>query len=61
MNIESFMTGYDKRNPGQKEFYQAVYELADSVLPFMKTDPRYKNVSILERMTVPERIIIFRV
>jgi len=54
MDLETFMSGFERRNPGQKEFYQAVYELADSVLPYMKTNPRFKNASILERMTEPE-------
>ena len=61
MDINRFMAGLIRRNPGQLEFHQAVYEVADKVLPFMKTNKKYLNQSILERMTVPDRIIIFRV
>lgn len=61
MDVERFMEGLIRRNPAQPEFHQAVREFAESVLPFMKTDKRYKNMSILERMTEPDRIIIFRV
>jgi len=61
MELETFMSGFERRNPGQKEFYQAVYEFSESVLPYMETNPRFENTSILERMTEPQRIIIFRV
>ena len=61
MILDKFMQGFIRRNPAQPEFHQAVEEVARSVLPFMKTDRRYKKVSILERMTEPDRIIIFRV
>ncbi|MCA9394336.1 MAG: NADP-specific glutamate dehydrogenase [Candidatus Omnitrophica bacterium] len=61
--IDRFMNGVKRRSPGQPEFYQAVEEVARSVLPYLKKlqDPRFKKVSILERMTEPDRIIIFRV
>lgn len=61
MDLNRFMAGLIRRNPGQTEFHQAVYEAADKVLPFMKTNKKYLKQSILERMTVPDRIIIFRV
>ncbi len=61
MTLDKFMQGLIRRNPAQPEFHQAVEEVARSVLPFMKTDHRYEKVSVLERMTEPDRIIIFRV
>ncbi|VAX35968.1 NADP-specific glutamate dehydrogenase [hydrothermal vent metagenome] len=61
MHIDKFMEGLIRRNPAQPEFHQAVEEVARCVLPFMKADKRYKKVSMLERMTEPDRIIIFRV
>ncbi len=61
MELDHFMKGCIRRNPGQKEFHQAVEEVAASVLPFMKSDKKYKGVNILERMTEPDRILIFRV
>ncbi|VAW12202.1 NADP-specific glutamate dehydrogenase, partial [hydrothermal vent metagenome] len=61
MQIDRFMNGFMARNPSQSEFHQAVREFAEVILPYMKTDRRYKNISILERMTEPDRIIIFRV
>ena len=59
--LDNFMTGLVKRNPGEPEFHQAVQEVAESVMPFMATHKDYADMSILERMTEPDRIVIFRV
>lgn len=59
--IDSFMKMVEKRNPGQSEFLQAVYEVALNVIPFMEQHPEYKKANILERMIEAERILIFRV
>lgn len=59
--LEEFMTGVKRRNPGESEFHQAVYEVAESVLPFIEQHPEYEEAKILERLTEPDRIIIFRV
>jgi len=61
MDLESFMSGLKSRNPGEKVFHQAVKEVAEKVIPFINENPRYEAGSILERMTEPDRIIIFRV
>lgn len=49
------------KNPGETEFHQAVQEVAESLIPFVEANPKYKAAKILERMTEPERVIIFRV
>lgn len=59
--FRSFMHGLKRRNPGEKEFHQAVREVAESVMPFLLERPEYRKAQILERMTEPDRIIIFRV
>lgn len=59
--LKKFMRGLRRRNPGEKEFHQAVEEVAESVLPFVAENKKYDNAHILERMTEPDRIIIFRV
>lgn len=59
--IEEFMAGLKRRNPGQSEFHQAVYEVAATLLPFIAQYPKYTEARILERMTEPDRIVIFRV
>jgi glutamate dehydrogenase (NADP+) len=61
---ESFTTFMNKvmaKNPGEPEFHQAVYEVAESVIPFIEKNPKYKEGKILERMAEPERVIMFRV
>jgi glutamate dehydrogenase (NADP+) len=59
--LECFMAGLIKRNPGELEFHQAVKEVAESVVPFMFNHKEYFDELILERMTEPDRSIIFRV
>lgn len=59
--LEEFMSKLTARTPGEREFHQAVYEVLDSVWELYQNTPRYKTAKILERMTEPERIIIFRV
>ncbi|TWT33755.1 NADP-specific glutamate dehydrogenase [Posidoniimonas corsicana] len=59
--IEQFMHGLERRNPGETEFHQAVHEVVESVMPFVLDHQKYKQAQILERMTEPDRIIIFRV
>ena len=48
-------------NPGEPEFLQAVQEVAETVIPFIEANPKYKQHRILERIVEPERTIIFRV
>lgn len=58
---ERFMHGLVRRNPGEEEFHQAVEEVVESVMPFVDEHPEYRRAQILERMTEPDRIVIFRV
>ena len=59
--LDCFMIGLKRRNPGQPEFHQAVYEVALDVIPFISQNPLYEEHQILERLTEPDRILIFRV
>lgn len=59
--IQNFMSGVIKRNPHETEFHQAVEEVATSVMPFLMDNKKYKDAYILERMTEPDRVIMFRV
>lgn len=49
------------KNPGESEFHQAVQEVAESLIPFIEENPKYKHAKILERIAEPERTVIFRV
>src|SRR5438874_9890955 len=59
--LERFMQGVVARDPDQPEFHQAVREVAESVMPLVLDDRRYRDAKILERMSEPDRIITFRV
>ncbi len=59
--IEAFMADVIKKNPGELEFHQAVREVAESVMPYIEENPKYERAKILQRMTEPERVILFRV
>ena len=61
LSLEHFMEGLIKRNPSEPEFHQAVYEVAATIIPYIADKDFYKDAQILERMTEPDRIIIFRV
>ncbi len=61
LSLEHFMEGLVKRNPGEPEFHQAVYEVAESIIPYILENPRYQHAAILQRMTEPDKTIIFRV
>lgn len=59
--VKAFMVGLKKRNPSEKEFHQAVHEVVETLMPFVFDNPKYKQAQILERMTEPDRVVIFRV
>jgi glutamate dehydrogenase (NADP+) len=59
--IQDFMQLAKQRNGNETEFLQAVYEVAEKVIPYIEKNPKYKKAKILERMIEPERVIIFRV
>ncbi|MEM8670737.1 MAG: NADP-specific glutamate dehydrogenase [Planctomycetota bacterium] len=59
--VDAFMQGLKKRNPGEPEFHQAVHEVVNSLMPYVLEHPIYKRDQILERLTEPDRIVIFRV
>ena len=61
IDLDSFLRGLVRRNPGETEFHQAVEEVVGSLVPFLREHPRYAEDAILERMTEPDRIIVFRV
>lgn len=60
-DVSAFMEQVIAKNPAEKEFHQAVHEVAESLMPFIEKNPRYKKAKILERIVEPERVILFRV
>jgi len=60
-SVDTFMERIQAKNPGETEFLQAVREVVESVMPVIERNPAYRNARVLERMTEPERAIMFRV
>ncbi|MGF3584134.1 MAG: Glu/Leu/Phe/Val dehydrogenase dimerization domain-containing protein, partial [Thermoplasmatota archaeon] len=60
-SVKAFMEKVIEKNPGEKEFHQAVQEVVESIMPYIEKNPKYKKAKILERIVEPERIIMFRV
>ena len=59
--MEEIMEKIKARDPGEREFQQAVSEVMESIKPVLDQHPEYGHASILERIVEPERVIIFRV
>ncbi len=55
------MEDVERRNSHEPEFLQAVSEVAETVIPFLNQNPEYIESRILERLTEPDRTLIFRV
>ena len=58
---DNFLSYVSSKNQNEPEFLQAVHEVAETVLPFIESHPKYQGKMLLERMVEPERTIIFRV
>ncbi len=51
-----------RENPSQPEFHQAVREVLDSLRAVIEcNEEKYRREALLERLTMPERQILFRV
>ena len=59
--IDSFMEELIIKNGNEPEFIQAVEEVAETVIPFIEKNKKYKTAKILKRIVEPERVIQFRV
>jgi len=49
------------KNPCEPEFHQTVLEVVESLIPVLERYPHYQEEKILERITEPERVVMFRV
>lgn len=59
--IEDVRAAVAARNAGQPEFMQAVDEVLTTIRPVVESDDVYKRNAVLERITEPDRQIMFRV
>ncbi|WP_310440314.1 NADP-specific glutamate dehydrogenase [Sulfuricurvum sp.] len=62
MVVEKILASLEKSNcVTDNTFLQAVSEVLTSLEPIVKTDSRYEQFAILERLVTPDRIIQFKV
>jgi glutamate dehydrogenase (NADP+) len=62
--MEVLRSAYERciaRNPNEPEFHQAVKEVFESLEPVASNHPEWVEAGIFDRITEPERQIIFRV
>ncbi|MCK5125892.1 MAG: NADP-specific glutamate dehydrogenase [candidate division Zixibacteria bacterium] len=59
--VADFMAKLKAKNPAEPEFHQAVQEVVESVSLVLEKHPEYNTHKIMERMSEPERVIMFRV
>ena len=59
--VDGFLGELVAKNPGEPEFHQAVREVVESIAPYIEAYPYLIDQKILERISEPERVIIFRV
>ena len=59
--VQSVYDGLEKRYPEQKEFLEAAGNVLKSLVPVVEANPEIEKQGILERITEPERTIMFRV
>ena len=58
--LKNVYAGLCQRNPGEKEFLQAVEEVLTSLEPIVERRPDIVKHKIIDRIVEPERTIIFR-
>ena len=59
--VSNVLEQVKEKNADQPQFIQAVTEVLSTLEPFIEKNPQYEAAGILERLTEPERQIIFRV
>ncbi len=61
MNLEKIMADLERKNPGEKEFLQAVREVLETIIDVVVENPKYQAANIIDRITEPDRVISFKV
>ncbi len=60
-DLRTFIAELEQRNPAQPEFVQAAEEVIESIIDVVNTSPAYLGAKILDRITEPDRVIMFKV
>lgn len=61
MEVEQVLNGLMWRHANEPEFLQAVKEVLISIQDVYNQHPEFEKAKIIERLTEPERVIMFRV
>lgn len=59
--VEKVLEQVERRNSGEPEFQQAVHEVLESLKPVIEQRPEFQDAALLERLTEPERVVMFRI
>ncbi len=59
--MDQVMNQIVEKDPEQREFHQAVEEVLESVKPVLDRNIEYRQQAVLQRITEPERVLLFRV
>jgi glutamate dehydrogenase (NADP+) len=59
--VQHVMAEIRTKNPAEPEFHQAAQEVLESLIPMLDRHPEYRSAKLLERITEPERVLMFRV
>ncbi|MDA3043061.1 NADP-specific glutamate dehydrogenase [Campylobacter sp. VBCF_06 NA8] len=59
--VAGLLNNLKEQNPGEEVFIQAATEIFNSLAPLIEREEKYTKHKILERITVPERSLSFRV
>lgn len=59
--VDDVLKSIQNRNPQETEFYQAVSDVFESVIPYINENEKVIKNNVLERLAEPDRIIQFRV
>ncbi len=59
--MENILAEIVHRDPDQREFHQAVFEVMETVKPVLDRNPEYRRQAVIARITEPERVIMFRI
>ena len=61
MNVKLFLDDLRVRFPNEPEYLQAVEEVVTSIADVYDTYPVFERYNLLERLCIPDRVIMFRV
>ncbi len=59
--VQEVLEALHRKNGNEPEFLQSVTEVLASLVPLLDREPKYRKHRILERLVMPERVLMFQV